>query len=335
VEWEEPAAHDLTQKVSNIFDYAGEYRLPQRSNTAYCRCILEVFTYMLRRRGVSDLYTQYINLGLAAELVCMAQNDMGFILPDENGVRVCHLALRELSSLAVKLVNRIDDSGVSESKSSAAPLSAASRGGDEQDGVLDEDEDDRVDETMHDGEINAEMVLDGIHQLVESMHHSLSFCKPDDATMQPFLDLNEPTPTQYRDIYCWDTPPSEPDPGQAVQLRKYLPVDFMQIPKKADTRRRAIEAIRFCDRLCTLLDNQSHCIKNDKFLIAATIEHVFTQVLPVPKPRGINRTEAEMYSATRSERVAARRKEEERTQAEEKKRKLEEAEAKEKLKATV
>ena len=33
-----------------------------------------------------------------------------------------------------------------------------------------------------------------------------------------------------------------------------------------------------CDKICTLLENQTHCIKNDKFLIAALIEHVFTQV---------------------------------------------------------
>lgn len=51
-----------------------------------------------------------------------------------------------------------------------------------------------------------------------------------------------------------------------------------QIPKKATTREEAVTAIRLCDRLCSLLDNQPHCVKNDKFLIVATIEHVFTQV---------------------------------------------------------
>lgn len=63
-----------------------------------------------------------------------------------------------------------------------------------------------------------------------------------------------------------------------MALQKYVPVDLLQVPKKATSRREAIEAIRKCDRLCTLLDNQKHCIKNDKFLICALIENVFTQV---------------------------------------------------------
>ena len=41
-------------------------------------------------------------------------------------------------------------------------------------------------------------------------------------------------------------------------------------------------AIRICDRLCTLIENQSHCVKKYKFLILSIIEHVFNQVVPVP-----------------------------------------------------
>lgn len=46
------------------------------------------------------------------------------------------------------------------------------------------------------------------------------------------------------------------------------------------------------DRQCTLIDNQPHCVKNPKFLIFNLIEHLFTQVLPIPKPRGLNLDDA-------------------------------------------
>ena len=45
--------------------------------------------------------------------------------------------------------------------------------------------------------------------------------------------------------------------------------------------------MRVCDRLCTLMENQSHCIKNRKFLIATLIQNVLTTVVPMPKPRAI------------------------------------------------
>jgi hypothetical protein len=129
---------------------------------------------------------------------------------------------------------------------------------------------------------------------------------------------------QFQDMLVWDIENSTPDAGQAVTLRKYIPVDLLQIPQKATTRDEAVTAIRMCDRLSTLIENQSHCIKNDKFLIAGLIEHVFTQVIPVPKPRGIDLSADDFHRAGRSERRAEKKKSEEAAKAEEKKRKLEE-----------
>lgn len=79
-----------------------------------------------------------------------------------------------------------------------------------------------------------------------------------------------------------------------------------------------------CDKLVTLIGNQSHCIKNDKFLILSVIEHLFIQVLPVPKPRDITLTEAELYTSGRAGRRAEVKEEKNRIKAEEKKKKLEE-----------
>lgn len=111
-------------------------------------------------------------------------------------------------------------------------------------------------------------------------------------------------------------------------MQKYVPVDLLLIPKKATTLEEAITAIRICDRQCSLIENQSHCIKNKKFLIVAAIEHVFTQVVPVPKPRGVGLTAEDLHRAGRSERRAAAKKEEEKVRLAEKKKRAEEREEK-------
>ena len=41
----------------------------------------------------------------------MMKNDLSCMLPDENGVRVCQLALRELSRFAVNFVDRVEAEG--------------------------------------------------------------------------------------------------------------------------------------------------------------------------------------------------------------------------------
>ena len=92
-----------------------------------------------------------------------------------------------------------------------------------------------------------------------------------------------------------------------MNLRKYVPIDMMQLPAKVNTRDDAVHAIRICDRLCTLMDNQFHCVRNDKFLIASVIEHVFVQLVPVPKPRAKKMNEAEEHRARRQERRKLRK----------------------------
>lgn len=43
-------------------DKFGEWRSPQRSQTAYVRCVLEAMHYMLRRRGVTDLQADLVSV---------------------------------------------------------------------------------------------------------------------------------------------------------------------------------------------------------------------------------------------------------------------------------
>lgn len=94
--------------------------------------------------------------------------------------------------------------------------------------------------------------------------------------------------TQFMDGLAWDCEQTDPNPGMAVSLRKYVPIDMLQMPAQVNSREEAIMAIRLCDRLCTLMDNQPHCVKNDRFLIAALIQHTFTQLVPFPKPRAVD-----------------------------------------------
>lgn len=60
---------------------------------------------------------------------------------------------------------------------------------------------------------------------------------------------------------------------------------MLQIPKKVRTLSDAVAAIRYCDRLCTLISVQAHCVKNRAFLKVSLIEHTFASVLPCPRAR--------------------------------------------------
>ena len=41
----------------------------------------------------------------------------------------------------------------------------------------------------------------------------------------------------------------------------------MQLPQRASNREEAVRTIRQAAKLCTLMDNQTHCVKNHHFLI--------------------------------------------------------------------
>ena len=76
------------------------------------------------------------------------------------------------------------------------------------------------------------------------------------------------------------------DVGTAHELPRYTPVDMLQQPAVVRTLDEAVSAVRHCDRLCTLVGVQAHCIKNSCFLKLALIQTTFTQLLPLPRPDG-------------------------------------------------
>jgi hypothetical protein len=91
--------------------------------------------------------------------------------------------------------------------------------------------------------------------------------------------------------------------------------------------------MRMCDKLITLIGNQSHCVKNDKFLILSVIEHLFVQVIPVPKSRGITLSEHELYTSGRAGRRADVKEAKNKVKSEEKKKKMDEKKARDELEA--
>lgn len=53
---------------------------------------------------------------------------------------------------------------------------------------------------------------------------------------------------------------------------------MLQIPAKVNNFEDALAAIRYCDKMCTLISVQAHTIKNINFLKVSLIEHAFIHV---------------------------------------------------------
>ena len=71
--------------------------------------------------------------------------------------------------------------------------------------------------------------------------------------------------------------------GAPLVNPKYVPVDYLQIPVKIRNLEDAVAAIRYTDRLCTLISVQTRCIKNVNLLKVSLIQNTFTRLIPVPK----------------------------------------------------
>ena len=87
----------------------GPWRAPQRAQTQYVRCLYQAVHFILsRRRGVSALRCKQVGLALRLQMVEMIKNDLDYMHPDDNGVKVCQMAFRQLSYRAVKLADALE-----------------------------------------------------------------------------------------------------------------------------------------------------------------------------------------------------------------------------------
>eukprot|EP00457_Paulinella_chromatophora_P000002 gb/GEZN01000002.1/.p1 GENE.gb/GEZN01000002.1/~~gb/GEZN01000002.1/.p1 ORF type:complete len:6816 (+),score=1425.09 gb/GEZN01000002.1/:114-20561(+) len=280
----------------------GDWRSPQRSSTAYVRCVLHGLQFMLRSRGLTSLQCKRVLLALRVQFVLMIKHDMDFVFPDDNGQRVCDMACSQLSFSTVKLAAKLEED-IKQSKTGT-----------------------NKEQVLSTIELNAARLL------VEEVRAKLDACANKTIEMPPRLELTrenkatdnnrvavtEPSApitsefSQFMHAVAWEDEHNVPDPGQAVFLRKYQAIDLLQIPQKARTRVEAVRALRLCDRLCSLMENQVHCVKNDKFLILSLLEHILTQVVPVPKPRGVGGSKDLSAAAKLKQRMERRKRREER-----------------------
>ena len=72
--------------------------------------------------------------------------------------------------------------------------------------------------------------------------------------------------------------------GPRKQHPDFVPVDFLLVPEQVDSFAGALDALRHADKVCTLVSAQSSRIKNPAFYKVALLQHLFTKVLPLPRP---------------------------------------------------
>jgi hypothetical protein len=72
--------------------------------------------------------------------------------------------------------------------------------------------------------------------------------------------------------------------GPATQFPPFVPIDFLLVAEQATTFEEALAAIRWTDKICTLLSVQTQHVQNPQFFKVALIQHLFTKILPVPDP---------------------------------------------------
>lgn len=73
-------------------------------------------------------------------------------------------------------------------------------------------------------------------------------------------------------------------PGPQTPLSSYLPVNFLRLRSAVHTYEEAVDALRQADDLATLLTVQASFLKQHHFLTFSMLEHLFTQLLPLPIP---------------------------------------------------
>lgn len=71
--------------------------------------------------------------------------------------------------------------------------------------------------------------------------------------------------------------------GAPIVLPKYIPIDYLLLPTRVNSLEDAVAAIRICDRLCTLISVQPHCVKNRDLQKLALIQYTVTQLVPLPR----------------------------------------------------
>ena len=84
----------------------GPWRNPQRSDTAYVRCLFEAVHFLLTTdpdKNMSTFKAEQVILAVQAELIDMVSNDLSYIHPEDSDQQACEIAIRTFSHSVVRL----------------------------------------------------------------------------------------------------------------------------------------------------------------------------------------------------------------------------------------
>ena len=232
-------------------DGADEWRSPQRASTAYYKSITDTCVYIMRRRGLSRAQCKLVSFMVRLSMLAMVDNDLQYAGGlSESDRRVIQMGCQQIAYHAIKLNNNLQK---------GASLSTQQL------------------EAIHDR-------LSTIDALLMSQPSTDTSSA---AAPSPLL-LQLPTPPHWSDHPLCDRLLRKDDveglAGLPTRLPPYVPVDVLQQPERARQFEEALAAIRHCDRECTRVAVQPHCVKNQAALIVSIISHTFTHIVPAPLP---------------------------------------------------
>jgi hypothetical protein len=266
--------------AESITDKNISFRTPPRSNTGYLRCLVEASAFILKGKGISEDRCSLFFFLLRAQMVEFALHDTRFVPYLRSSDRaVLRIAASQLAYSAVKLGSDsaarqsltvvATETGTSETsvcmEESTTPLLGADALSNVQDMVeallLRCDSTKLVDKS--------ETALASPRPL--QLHGNTTRNSSMGSALHPFFNRL----VRIEDVNGLA--------GAPVVLPKYVPVDFLQLPLKINTLEDAVAAIRYTDRLCTLISVQTRCIKNVSLLKVSLIQNTFSRLIPVPK----------------------------------------------------
>jgi hypothetical protein len=247
---------------------SSEYRSPQHSNTSYVRTILETINYILKRHSLHKLKIQQLCFVIETQFIDFISHDMQFIHIIGTSERkvielCCHEYSRKSSQLGksdLLTVTQLNSilKFIHEIKFRLEHIPTS-----EQEQTTDQPlihlDDDQINTTTTSGTSTGKT-------------QKQILCEQNSLTLFPLFDRLR----RVDDVNGLAGPP--------IILPQYIPIDFLQIPLKVLCLDDVITAIRYCDRLCTLISVQQHCIKNRNFLKLSLIEYTIIKILPCPQP---------------------------------------------------
>ncbi|KAK7249807.1 plasma membrane protein [Aureococcus anophagefferens] len=231
-----------------------DFRTPQRSGAHDYRTVLHSLAFVARRSGLGPADSKQLMLALKMQLLAFAEHDLSFLESIEDAdVKLLDNHGAGVAHSAAKLATRPDRSGSMGPDELEAVRSAVRR------------LDDKVRSLPRSGREDAgpePLLLDASHRARRQV--------------APYHGLDRLLRRGSVDKFA----------GAAMSSPRYVPVDFLAVRARASTLDEALDAMRWADRVCTLTSVQSDRVKRSGFLKHALLTHVFTRVLPVPRPRG-------------------------------------------------